>query len=95
MRLALAQSRRAEELQESEARAHLATEVAGLGTYDVELSTHNALWSPRFRAIFGLPPDTKPNLEHILSCLHPDDRERFATRVQDHDTQSDPAHRES
>jgi PAS domain S-box-containing protein len=62
-------------LAASEARLRLALESAGLGTFDVDLSTNEAKWSPESFAIFGL----KRRRDGIVSSadwramLHPDD----------------------
>ncbi len=80
VRLALAQHRREEELLESQARWNLAAEAAGLGTYDVDVVTRQAVWSDQFKAVLGLSADTEPSLPLLTGLVHPDDRERFNAR---------------
>lgn len=77
VRLALAQSRREEELRESEARWTLAAEAAGLGTYDVDVHTNHDIWSDQFKTILGIDSSSKPSLDLLISLVHPEDRERF------------------
>jgi len=77
VRLALAQHRKEEELRAAEARIRLAAEAADLGTYDIDLATGVPVWSDRFKAIFGLPPEAAPDNSLLAAAIHPDDRARF------------------
>ncbi|HEY0104980.1 MAG TPA: ATP-binding protein, partial [Rhizomicrobium sp.] len=77
VRLALAQSRKEEELRDSEARWHLAAEATDLGTYDVDLATSYDVWSSQFKAILGVPETAKPGIQLLVDLIHPDDRQRF------------------
>jgi PAS domain S-box-containing protein len=61
-------------LRESEERLRLAVEVAGLGIFDVDPGTGERRWSPEFKAILGLPPDTRPDPELYGSLIHPADQ---------------------
>jgi PAS domain S-box-containing protein len=60
----------------SEERLKLAAQVAGFGTYDVDLGNDTVVWSAELYAIFGLTPDTALSLGLIKEFLHPEDRER-------------------
>jgi PAS domain S-box-containing protein len=77
VRLALAQHRKEEELRASEARWHLAAEASGLGTYDVDFTTGADQWSPKFKAMLGLPEATPSGPSLFEKMLHPDDLARF------------------
>ena len=77
VRLALAAHRKEEELRANEARWSLAAEASGLGTYDVDFTTGKDQWSSAFKAILGLPEDTKPDPVMLTEMMHPDDRDRF------------------
>ena len=63
-------------LRESEERLRLATEAAGIGTFDLDLIARRARYSPRLLEIAGLPPDTETSLDRFIEFLHPDDRDR-------------------
>ena len=61
-------------LRASEERLRLASEVAGLGTYDVDLVTGRREWSPEFYDLLRLPRTTAPDRRLFLDAVHPDDR---------------------
>ncbi len=48
---------RERQLAESEERQRLAFQAAGIGTWDVEVTTGRRVWSDEFRQILGLPAD--------------------------------------
>jgi len=77
VRLALAEQRKQEELQASEARWLLAAEASGLGTYDVDFTTGADQWSAQFKAMLGLPDATVPSAARFTELVHPDDRINF------------------
>jgi PAS domain S-box-containing protein len=56
----------------------LAAEAAQLGVYSFDLQTHEHVWSPDLKAIFGIAPDA-PAPRDILQLVHVDDRERVRT----------------
>lgn len=80
IRLALASDRRAYELATSEARARIATEVAGVGTFDVDITNGVDTWSPRMRAILGVPGDIPNSLETFASLIPAEDRAAFLAK---------------
>src|ERR1700710_342208 len=52
-----------------------ALEAAGLGTFDLDLSTRRARVDRRTREAFGLPPDTSEfDVGDLFAVIHPDDR---------------------
>jgi two-component system sensor kinase FixL len=65
-------------LQQSEERLRLATEGAGMGTFDVDLLSGRVLWSANHLCMFGLQPKLNPEttMDFWRSCIHPDDRDR-------------------
>lgn len=69
-------------LRDSEAQLRLALDGGGMGTWHWDLTTGAVQWSPRTKALFGLPPDALTEREHILENLHPDDRERVQRAMQ-------------
>lgn len=61
-------------LAEGEQRLRLAVLSARLGIWDYDCATNTRIWSPEFRAIFGLSPDQPATTELALSLVHPQDR---------------------
>lgn len=67
--------RRAEEaLADVEARARIALDAAGMGTWDLRPEQALLLWDDRCKALFGLPSTTELSLELFFSCIHAEDR---------------------
>ena len=66
---------------ESRERLRLAHDVAGMGTFDVELPSGKHTWSSRTFEIFGLPQlSPPPEPEDLLLMVHPDDRPMVAEK---------------
>jgi two-component system sensor kinase FixL len=57
-------------------RFRLGIEGAGIGIWDLDLSTHRLLWSNTTRTLFGVPNELPLTYELFLSLLEPQDRER-------------------
>ena len=57
-------------------RFRLGIEGSGIGIWDLDLSTHQLLWSNIARTLFGVPNDLPLTYELFLSLLEPQDRER-------------------
>jgi PAS domain S-box-containing protein len=64
-----------EQLVESSERVSLAIEYAGMGTWDLDLASGNAVWSENHFRILGYEPEPygKTDIEIFLSRVHPDD----------------------
>jgi PAS domain S-box-containing protein len=62
---------------EEDLRLRIALEDVGLATWDVDMSTGEALWSPTHFLLLGYPVDAsgRATYEMWYSRLHPDDRE--------------------
>ena len=69
-------------LSASEERLRLATESAGIGTWDLDPATGHLFWDARCNAAFGLAPDASVDYEGFLNLLHPEDRDRTDAIVQ-------------
>jgi len=71
-----------ERLQLSEESMRLATESAGIGTWDYDVAGDKLVWTTRTYAMFGMLPDMPASLDDFYAGLHPDDvapvREAFA-----------------
>ncbi len=64
-------------LRESEERMRLAHEVAQIGTFERNLVTEEARWSPEMEAMYSLPPGGFPKtMDAFVQLVHPDDRAR-------------------
>jgi two-component system, LuxR family, sensor kinase FixL len=57
-------------------RFRLGAEGAGVGGWDIDLSTKELTWSNTARRLFGVPDDAPISYELFLSLLEPADRER-------------------
>ena len=58
---------------EAEERLRIANESAGIGTFDVDLITGSAYYSPELTAMFGVPHTRVVRLEHAFARIHRDD----------------------
>ncbi|MHB8069711.1 MAG: PAS domain-containing hybrid sensor histidine kinase/response regulator, partial [Desulfobaccales bacterium] len=61
-------------LRESEERLRLVNEAANIGTYDADLQTGIARYSPELCAILGVPPVAEWNIQEAIKVVHPEDR---------------------
>ena len=71
-------TRQHEEEQRTEyfrTRMELALEASAIGLWDHRIHGGETYWSERFRAILGVPDDTRPSAEAFVERVHPDDRE--------------------
>lgn len=71
----------------------LATEAAGAGTWDADLTgaTSRVSWSDRAKAIFGVAAGQAMSIDDFYALLHPDDLGRVRSGL---DAATDPAVRE-
>ncbi len=67
---------RAARLAEGQERLRMASEMADLGTWDLDPATGAMLWCDRCRVAFGVPPDAAVSYDEFLARIHPEDRER-------------------
>src|SRR5262249_4288903 len=59
---------------------YMAAELAGIGSFESELSTREMYWDEQMHRLLGLAPgDSKGSLRDVLSMVHPGDR-AFARR---------------
>ena len=61
----------------------LAVEATGLGTWDVDMRTGARDWSPELFDLLGLPRDTKPDRSVFFRRIHPEDRARVWTELEE------------
>jgi PAS domain S-box-containing protein len=70
-------------LAASEERLRLATESAGLATWDVDLRTGNAVWSANMYRMLGAAPEPGAgSLSLWIDRIHPDDRPATLARFE-------------
>ena len=69
-------------LQENEDLLRLATEAAGIGTFDFYPKTGEVRWSERCKELFGLPSDAPVNYDTYIGGVHPEDRHIVHETVQ-------------
>jgi formate hydrogenlyase transcriptional activator len=80
---ALARKRSDEVLRESETRLSLATNAAGAGLWGMEIETERVWVSEETRELFEFAPDEELTFESFIKVIHPEDRERVSTNVQE------------
>lgn len=81
--LDLTEQKRAERaLRRSQDRLRMAIESAQIGTWDWNLTNNKLVYDAGCKAMFGLQPKTKVNIETFFINLHPDDRGRVEQAVQ-------------
>jgi PAS domain S-box-containing protein len=69
------------ELEESEYRLTMAIEATQLGTWDYNHVTREVYWSAETKKIFGLLSGQHLSFEEFLDRIHPDDRKRIVTEI--------------
>ena len=67
--------RNAEALRQSEEQLRLATDLAEVGLWDVDLVEDTLYWDRRCKAMFGISPEVAVSLDDFYTGLHPEDRE--------------------
>jgi PAS domain S-box-containing protein len=70
-------------LRESEERMRLAADAVNLGIWEWDLSKDEAWVTDTRRAFVGWPATGKITLEHFISRVHPDDRNRIRQSIDD------------
>jgi len=70
-------------LSESEQRLRLALDAGVMGTWEWTFQTGRVIWSSNLEAIHGLRPGAFPNtFEAVMAEIHPEDRERVKSAIQ-------------
>lgn len=83
-------------LRDKEESLRLATEGAGMATWDLDLETMTGHWSATRFALFGLPrpPGDSAGVDEWLERIHSDDVERVREALERCFAQGDPFHAE-
>ena len=63
-------------LRASEERLRLGAEVAGFGTFDLDVASGAIVWSPEMYRIMGVPEGEPTNFDTSVEIIHPEDRDR-------------------
>ena len=61
------------QLRDNEAHLDRAQEIAGIGSWELDVASDRLMCSRQLYRIAGLPPDVQPTRETIATCVHPDD----------------------
>jgi PAS domain S-box-containing protein len=69
-----ARKRAEEQLRNLMERLSLSTKTPSIGTWDLDLRTHQAVWDDTHFEIFGMPKVSPLAYEVVLRRIHPDDR---------------------
>ena len=64
-------------------RYRQALAAAGIGVWEMDLATSNFLWDHHCRTLFGLDTDSPVLYADAVQYIHPEDRQRVETGVQD------------
>ena len=70
-------------LRESEERMRMTAEAVNLGIWEWDLSKDEIWATNARRALLGWPASGKITLDHFISRLHPDDRDRIRQAIDD------------
>lgn len=73
---------RNEALCQSEERLRMATDVTGLGIWDLDVINNKMEASSFCRAAYGILPDAPISVEDFLIAVHPDDRMRVQEAIE-------------
>ncbi len=63
-------------LRESEERLRIVQAAGGIGSFDYDLQKDEAICSPEYYSLMGLPQGTPINRETWNAAIHPDDRQK-------------------
>jgi len=69
------------EIAETQERLAFALQSAGIGTWDLDPINNTVNWDQRCRELFGFSSDGEIEYKDVLSCIHPDDKEKVNQAV--------------
>ncbi|HEX8444868.1 MAG TPA: PAS domain S-box protein [Allosphingosinicella sp.] len=69
-------------LRDSEARLRIVQAAGGIGSFDYDLRKDEAICSPEYYALFGLPEGAPITLATWNAVIHPEDREQAVAALQ-------------
>jgi signal transduction histidine kinase/DNA-binding NarL/FixJ family response regulator len=72
-----------EELKKLTERLQLATSSSGIGIWEWDIITNQAIWDKEMYTLYGIKPANNTFIfNNWLSCLHPDDQHKGAENIQ-------------
>jgi len=78
------EKRRAQEaLRQSEERYRLVTQATNDAIWDINLSAGTIQWNDTYKTVFGRPPETADSWQWWIDNIHPEDRERTVSGLQE------------
>ncbi len=73
--------RQERELRLSNERFHLVTQATSEAIWDLKIEEQQIEWGEGLCTLFGYHPDElKKNIDFLIECIHPDDKERVAAK---------------
>jgi PAS domain S-box-containing protein len=79
------------ELREYAARMGEAERIVGFGVWRWEIATHRVLWSDELHRLYGLAPgEFAGTVDGFVAFLHPDDRERVWSNIEEAISRREP-----
>jgi len=69
-------------LRESEERLRIVQAAGGIGSFDYDLMRDEAICSPEYYALLGLPEGSTINRETWFQAIHPEDRDRAVAALE-------------
>ncbi|WP_189702513.1 PAS domain S-box protein [Subsaximicrobium wynnwilliamsii] len=76
-----ASKKAADKVIRSEAKLNVAQYIAHVGSYEVDMVTDEQSWSDEFYRILGINSGVPPSREAFLSFVHPDDRPKVVSSM--------------
>ena len=67
-----------------------AQRIAGLGSWDLDLTSETVIWSDEMYRIFGVDPPFEPTFIAFMSLVHPDDRAMVTAGIEGALTRREP-----
>jgi two-component system, LuxR family, sensor kinase FixL len=73
--------RSAPDVPVGDGRLRLGIEEAGIGTWNLDLSTHELMWSAATQRLFGISTEHAASFDLLMSLLEPEDRDRISLAI--------------
>ncbi len=71
------------ELLKSQSLLSLGEEISHSGSFEIDITTKETVWSPNFYRITGIPPGTVITSDVFNACVHPDDLQLYREALSD------------
>jgi PAS domain S-box-containing protein len=70
-------------LRDSEERLRLALDASSAGSWAWDAKSSSSTWDERFRMLYDFPPGAPSRFEEWIARLHPEDRARILSRIEE------------